>query len=141
MLLDLIELKKKRRCFRFMISTIPPLFLKKSRYMFPWGTEKVGAFRATRTDTCKVGAFRANKAQKGGFTAAHTRTAIIWESPGTCRSTSLLLTGLCWTWSETSRRLVSPRLRAILRGLLHCLKFPKSEQHLQVRLSLLCLLW
>ena len=49
-------------------------------------SEKVGAFRANRTE--KVGAFRANKTQKrcvcvggGGFTAAHTRTALIWEYP------------------------------------------------------------
>ena len=39
----------------------------------------MGAFRANRTE--KVGAFRANKTQKGGFTAAHTRTAFIWEYP------------------------------------------------------------
>ena len=36
-------------------------------------------FRGNRTE--KVGAFRANKSQKGGFTAAHTRTDLIWEYP------------------------------------------------------------
>ena len=44
--------------------------------------KKVGAFRANRTE--KVDAFRANKTEKkggGGFTAAHTRTALIWEYP------------------------------------------------------------
>ena len=43
-------------------------------------SEKVGAFRANRTE--KVGAFRANRTQKGGgggFTAAHTPTALIWD--------------------------------------------------------------
>ena len=39
-------------------------------------SEKVGAFRANRTE--KVGAFRANKTKKRVvFTAAHTRTALI----------------------------------------------------------------
>ena len=43
-------------------------------------SEKVGAFRANRTD--KVGAFRANKTQKRGlYRAAHTRTALMWEYP------------------------------------------------------------
>ena len=42
-------------------------------------SEKVGTFRANRTE--KVGAFRVNKTKKGGFTAAHTRTALIWEYP------------------------------------------------------------
>ena len=37
-------------------------------------SEKVGAFRANRTE--KVGAKK-----KGGITAAHTRTALIWEYP------------------------------------------------------------
>ena len=42
-------------------------------------SEKVNALRANRTE--KVGALRANKHKKGGFTAAHTRTALIWEYP------------------------------------------------------------
>ena len=41
--------------------------------------KKVGALGANRTE--KVGAFRANKTKKGGFTAAHTRAALIWEYP------------------------------------------------------------
>ena len=45
-------------------------------------SENVGAFRAKRIEN--VGAFRANKTQKkGDFTAAHARTALIWEyTPG-----------------------------------------------------------
>ena len=40
--------------------------------------KKVGAFRADRTE--KVHDFRAKpKFKKGGFRAAHTRTALIWE--------------------------------------------------------------
>ena len=40
-------------------------------------SKKVGALSANRTE--KVGALRANKHKKGGFNAAHTRTALIWE--------------------------------------------------------------
>ena len=42
-------------------------------------SEKVGAFRADRTE--KVGAYRAKNLKKGVFSGAHTRTALLWEYP------------------------------------------------------------
>ena len=104
-------------------------------------TEKVGAFRAERTAdrtgengciqkkwvlledfranrTVKVGAFRANKTQKGGLYRGTYpycfNMGIPPPPPGTC--TSLLLTGFCWTWSETSRRLFSPAVERFSQG-------------------------
>ena len=72
-------------------------------------SEKVGAFRADRTE--KVGAYRAKNLKKGVFSGAHTRTALLWEYPSPRGRKTPFVSGSVSLFLPISRNLIYGELR------------------------------